>query len=40
MSSYPVSSADIELPPTEPIDTSCTLEATTTTPSQPERSDV
>lgn len=40
MSSYPVAPADIELPPTEPIDISWALETITTTTSQPERSDV
>jgi hypothetical protein len=38
MNSYPVGPADIELPPTEPIDISWTLETTTTTTnSQSER---
>ena len=37
MDSYPVGPADIQLPPTEPIDISWILETTTTTNSQPER---
>lgn len=40
MSSYPVGPADIELPPTEPIDISCALEATTTATSETQRSDL
>lgn len=40
MSSYPVGPADIELPPTEPIDISWALEASSRITIQPERSGV